>query len=120
MKRPLIGVLVGFGITVVGPSCGLLGTVVGLSQSFNTVSSTAPEAKAKTLADGISLSMTSTIVGLAMVPVGMTILLGSLWFWWKESAEGGGPPACCPPKADTPPQNGNPTPSTRDSKVPPP
>ncbi|HNC96337.1 MAG TPA: MotA/TolQ/ExbB proton channel family protein [Myxococcota bacterium] len=87
MKRPLIGILVGLGITVVAPSCGLLGTVIGLSQSFHAVGSTAPEAKAKTLSEGISVAMNSTMVGLALVPVGMTILLVSVWFWWKGRGE---------------------------------
>ena len=87
MKGSVIGILVGLGITVVAPSCGMLGTMIGLSQSFQTVGSTAPEAKAQTLAEGIRLAMNSTLLGLALVPVGMGILVVSLWFWWKGREE---------------------------------
>jgi biopolymer transport protein ExbB/TolQ len=83
----VIGILIGLSLTVVAPSCGLLGTMIGLGHSFQTVGSTAPEAKAKTLADGISIAMNSTLVGLALVPVGVGILVVSLWFWRKEREE---------------------------------
>ena len=61
------GMLVGLWIaTCVTPLLGLVGTIVGLTTAFDSVSSSAADQRAATLAEGISGAMNATALGLAL------------------------------------------------------
>lgn len=67
-------------LVVVAPLLGLLGTVVGLIQSFNDISQQPGPVEVSVLADGLGLAMTTTAAGLAIAIPFMAIQhLYTLW-----------------------------------------
>ncbi len=52
------------GISTISPLIGLLGTVVGMIQSFNAIAGTSASGKSEQLAIGIALALLTTAVGL--------------------------------------------------------
>jgi biopolymer transport protein ExbB len=67
-------------VLVAGPLVGLLGTVIGMIRTFETVAGQAGSAKAQQLASGIQLSLWPTVVGLALEPIGLAVLItGIVW-----------------------------------------
>ncbi len=78
-KTPwVVGVVVG-GLLTLAPACGLVGTVVGLMWTFEAVSDLDASRKAEVLASGVDTSMRSTAIGLALLPVGVVILVVSIY-----------------------------------------
>jgi biopolymer transport protein ExbB/TolQ len=79
-RKGLLGIVIGVLLTVLGPLVGLLVTVFSLHGAFDGVKgpSVAPENKARTLADGISHSMTATAIGVAVGIVGIIVLVASI------------------------------------------
>ena len=59
--------------TTLAPLLGLLGTVFGMIQSFDAIGSKTGGAKGDALAQGISLALVSTGVGLAIAAVSVTL-----------------------------------------------
>lgn len=79
-RRGPIALIVLGSLLVLGPLWGLLGTIVGMIRSFETVAQQAGAAKAEQLASGISLSLWSTAAGLAIEPIGLAVLIaGIVW-----------------------------------------
>lgn len=60
-------------IASVTPMLGLFGTVYGMIQTFNTIASSAVQPKPADLADGISIALVTTFLGL-LVAIPMTVL----------------------------------------------
>lgn len=54
------------GVYTVGPLLGLLGTVIGIMQCFNDIANSSAMGKAKQLAGGIGVALTTTAGGLAV------------------------------------------------------
>lgn len=52
------------GVATIAPLLGLLGTVVGMIESFNTIATKAAMGKSEALASGIGLALLTTAVGL--------------------------------------------------------
>ncbi|MEK6258683.1 MAG: MotA/TolQ/ExbB proton channel family protein [Planctomycetota bacterium] len=52
------------GVATISPLLGLLGTVVGMIESFNTIATKAGMGKSEALAEGIGLALLSTAAGL--------------------------------------------------------
>jgi biopolymer transport protein ExbB/TolQ len=77
-RKPLIGVLAGAALAVLGPLGGLLLTIILVQRSFGSVDAVAPSHKANVLASGISESMNATAIGMGVGAVGVLILLASL------------------------------------------
>jgi biopolymer transport protein ExbB len=61
------------GTSTIAPLIGLLGTVWGMIESFGALGSKAGGAKSEALAQGISLALFSTAVGLAIAIVSVTM-----------------------------------------------
>ena len=61
------------GTSTLAPLLGLLGTVIGMIQSFEAIGSKAGGAKGEALAQGISLALVSTAVGLGIAIVSVTM-----------------------------------------------
>jgi len=59
--------------TTLAPLLGLLGTVVGMIQSFDAIGAKTGGAKGDALAQGISLALVSTAIGLAIASVSVTM-----------------------------------------------
>lgn len=70
---------VGGGLLTLAPIAGLLLTVFGLTLSFRAVEHADPAERASRLADGISMSMWATAIGLGLFPVGAILFGVSLW-----------------------------------------
>jgi biopolymer transport protein ExbB len=67
-------------IVLIAPLLGLLGTVIGLIQAFTNISLQPGPVEVATLADGLSLAMTTTAAGLLIAIPFMTVAhLYSLW-----------------------------------------
>ena len=67
-------------IVLIAPLLGLLGTVIGLIQVFANISLQPGPVEVATLADGLSLAMTTTAAGLLIAIPFMTVAhLYSLW-----------------------------------------
>ena len=67
-------------IVLIAPLLGLLGTVIGLTQAFTNISLQPGPVEVATLADGLSLAMTTTAAGLLIAIPFMTIThLYHLW-----------------------------------------
>jgi biopolymer transport protein ExbB len=60
------------GTATLAPLLGLLGTVVGMIQSFDAIGGRVGAGKSEALAQGISLALVSTAVGLAIAVVSVT------------------------------------------------
>ncbi len=67
-------------IVLIAPLLGLLGTVIGLIQAFTNISQQAGPVEVSTLADGLSLAMTTTAAGLLIAIPFMAI--GHLYHLW--------------------------------------
>jgi biopolymer transport protein ExbB/TolQ len=66
-------------LMLLGPVWGLLGTVVGMVRAFGELSQSGA-ADAGTLASSIDLSLWTTVIGLAIFPVGLILLIvGIIW-----------------------------------------
>ena len=64
-----------------GPVWGLLGTVVGMIRAFGELGQSGA-ADAETLASSIDLSLWTTVIGLAIFPVGLILLIvGIIWLF---------------------------------------
>ena len=61
------------GMATLGPLLGLLGTVVGIIQSFDALGGRAGPARGEALAQGISLALLATAFGLAIAVVAVTV-----------------------------------------------
>jgi biopolymer transport protein ExbB len=57
------------GTATLAPLIGLLGTVIGMIQSFDAIGSKVGSGKSEALAQGISLALVSTAVGLGIAVV---------------------------------------------------
>lgn len=79
-KGPVSLIVIG-GILALGPVWGLLGTMIGMVLSFNTLAQEqAGAAKDAHLANNIALSLYSTLAGFIMSPVGIGLLIwGIVW-----------------------------------------
>ncbi len=79
-RRGWIGILVGIGLTALGPIAGILWTIFSLQGAFASVegNQVPPEHKARTLADGISQSMNATLIGIAVGVIGLVTLIVSI------------------------------------------
>ena len=71
------------GTATLAPLLGLLGTVVGLIESFGALGGKVGTAKGEALAHGISLALVATAVGLAIAVVSVTLYY---WFLHKIDA----------------------------------
>jgi biopolymer transport protein ExbB len=60
------------GTATLAPLLGLLGTVIGMIQSFDALGGKVGPSKGETLAQGISLALVSTAIGLAIAVVSVT------------------------------------------------
>jgi biopolymer transport protein ExbB len=60
------------GTATLAPLLGLLGTVVGMIQSFDAIGGRVGAGKSEALAQGISLALVSTAVGLAIAVISVT------------------------------------------------
>ncbi len=69
-------------IVLIAPLLGLLGTVIGLIEAFNNISQQDGPVEVATLADGLSLAMTTTAAGLLIAIPFMTI--GHLYHLWID------------------------------------
>ena len=63
------------GAATVAPLLGLLGTVVGMIESFNRISQKAAMGKSEALASGIGLSLLTTAAGLAIAIPGLVMYM---------------------------------------------
>jgi len=61
------------GMATLGPLLGLLGTVVGIIQSFDALGGRAGPARGEALAQGISLALLATAFGLAIAVVAVSV-----------------------------------------------
>lgn len=61
------------GMATLGPLLGLLGTVVGIIQSFDALGGRAGPARGEALAQGISLALLATAFGLMIAVVAVTV-----------------------------------------------
>jgi biopolymer transport protein ExbB len=61
------------GTATLAPLIGLLGTVIGMIQSFDAIGSKVGTGKSEALAQGISLALFSTALGLAIAVVSVTV-----------------------------------------------
>jgi biopolymer transport protein ExbB len=59
--------------STIAPLLGLLGTVIGMIESFEALGSKAGKAKSEALAQGISLALVSTAIGLGIAIVSVTL-----------------------------------------------
>lgn len=75
-KGPISLIVVGALLTL-GPLWGLLGTVFGMIRAFGTIAQTGP-ATPEHLASDISVSLWSTVAGLAIAPIGLAALIGGI------------------------------------------
>jgi len=77
-KKPIILIVFGSFFTL-GPVWGLLGTIVGMVQSFQAIDqngTTNPEA----LSSNIGFALQKTVIGIMMLPIGLILLtLGIIW-----------------------------------------
>ena len=75
-RRPLVALIAGACVLVLGPIVGVLVTMKRLVSAFDTVGGTsvAPEDKAKVLAAGIETSMNATAIGVAISVVGLLVM----------------------------------------------
>lgn len=66
-------------LLTLSPIVGALVTAFGLTLSFRAVEYADPAEKATRLADGISMSMWATAIGLAVFPIGAIVFGIALW-----------------------------------------
>jgi biopolymer transport protein ExbB len=71
------------GISTVSPLLGLLGTVFGMIQSFNTIAAADAMGRAELLAGGISVALLTTAAGLT---VAIPALIAYLFFVGRVDA----------------------------------
>jgi len=76
-KKWVAGIIASGIVTIAGPVLGLLGTAIGLGQSFRAVGGqdVDPSSKARALSEGINWSMGSTVIGLALGGVALLALV---------------------------------------------
>lgn len=79
------------GCLMLGPLAGFVVTVAGLLFSFRVVESTSvdPALKAQQLADGISVSMWATAIGIGVAPIGVIVASIALWQLFRKPASAG-------------------------------
>ena len=76
MRLPLLAAGVALGaLLALGPLWGLAGTVLGMTRSFDEISRAQSEVDPSELADGISVALTSTVLGIAVCPLGVVLLV---------------------------------------------
>lgn len=63
------------GASTIAPLLGLLGTVVGIIESFNTIATTQAMGKSEALAAGIGLALLATAVGLIIAITALTMYM---------------------------------------------
>ena len=73
LSGPILLLVVAVLLTL-GPLWGVLGTVVGMIRAFGELNQSG-EASSEALASHIDFSLWTTIVGLAMSPVGIVLLV---------------------------------------------
>lgn len=78
MKKAIALLIIGV-ILASGPMWGLLGSSGGMINSFNAMAGES-SAKAEQLAESISLSLWSTVIGIVLAPVGAVIMIIAI-FW---------------------------------------
>jgi len=78
MKTLSIAGIVFGALLTFAPFWGLLGTVIGMVKSFETVGTTESMGDPSLLADGISASLVSTVVGVVLCPIGIALLVVSI------------------------------------------
>ena len=72
--------ITGGAVAVAGPALGLLGTVIGMTDSFKTLEASGV-AKPEDLARGVSAALLSTFGGLIVGGLGVAAVIISLIVW---------------------------------------
>lgn len=92
MKRSIkILLFTGAGLVVGGPCLGLLGTVLGMIWSFDTLGDKGV-ADMQALSSNVSLTLISTVLGFVLAGAGLLLLVAGLMAHWIS------------PKTSTPPE----------------
>jgi biopolymer transport protein ExbB/TolQ len=82
-KWPLAGMIVG-ALLMLAPLCGVIGTLLGIMNSFGEIARSDNPPDAHALAQGVQTALIATILGLALFPVGLATFVVSLIRYFKS------------------------------------
>jgi biopolymer transport protein ExbB/TolQ len=77
MKKAIALLIAGI-ILALGPTWGIIGTVIGMVRVFGDLAEKTGEAKAQALASNISFSLYPTLAGFLICPIGILFLIISI------------------------------------------
>jgi len=80
-KRPITLLMTGL-LFCLGPLFGMAGTLLGMLRAFKTLGGT-PNADSEALASDVNVAMVSTLIGWAVTPIGVILVIVSTAWIFK-------------------------------------